>query len=136
MKLIISLVGLVAWGLWGYTVLFIEPDFLLAPIAFYLTLFVALTCTLSRVLIGGSVDERGNPSHNLGHGAIVSVLILFALWLQSLRMLTPLNAMLLAALFGFIELGFWLSQRQGEGRARRRMRRAENHEGSLAGLSD
>jgi hypothetical protein len=132
-RIFISLVGLAAWGLWGYTVLFIEPGTLLAPIAFYLSLFVALTCTLSRVLGGAGVNDGGSPPHNLGHGAIVSVLILFALWLQSLRMLTTLNAVLLAALFVFIELGFLLSRGQRLTRARRRPRRAAGPEAEIAG---
>jgi hypothetical protein len=132
-RIFISLVGLAAWGLWGYTVLFVEPDILLAPIAFYLPLFVALTCTLSRVLVGKSASDGGDPPLNLGHGAIVSVLILFALWLQSLRMLTSLNAVLLTALFLFIELGFFLSRGQRLPRARRRPRRVTGPEAEIAG---
>jgi hypothetical protein len=132
-RIFISLVGLAAWGFWGYTVLVIEPDLLLAPIAFYLSLFVALTCTLSRLLGGRDANDGGSQPHNLGHGAIVSVLVLFALWLQSLRMLTTLNAVLLAALFVFIELGFFLSRGQRLPRARRRPRRAAGPEVEIVG---
>lgn len=123
MGALISLIGLAAWAFWGYVVLFVEPDVLLAPIGFYFALFIALTCTLSRLLVG-SGGERGGASHNLGHAAIVSVLLLFALWLQSLRMLTTLNAILLATLFGFIELGFFLGRGGRRPRARRRPRRS------------
>ena len=128
MNLLVSLLTLAAWGLWGYTVLFVDPETPLAPAAFYGALFVALTGTLSRLLGGPSSPRGEEPSAsdglNLGHAAVVSTLILFALWLQSLGMLTPLNGILLASTFLLIELGFFLSGGRRRPRARRRPKRA------------
>ena len=125
MRFFVSILGLSAWALWGYAVTSVDPNVPMAPVGFYLALFVALTCTLSRLLAGpgAPVEGQPNPGLNLGHAAIVSVLLLFALWLQSLRMLTSLNGILLAALFGFIELGFFLSGGGRRSRPRRRPRR-------------
>ncbi len=124
MNVLTSLLTLGAWGLWGYVVLFVDPAVPGAPLAFYGALFVALTCTLGRLLGTISVDETGDGRRrqvpSLGHAAIVSTLVLFALWLQSLRMLTVLNGVLLSAMFVFVELGFFLS---GGGRRKPRARR-------------
>ena len=68
-------------------------------------------------------DHRRAVVPTLGHAAIVATLMLFALWLQSLRMLTSLNGILLAAMFVFIELGFFVSGGGRTSRARRRPRR-------------
>jgi len=126
MNLIVSLLALSAWVLWGYTVLFVDPDVPLIPVGFYGSLFVALTCTLARLLGPSGPSKTGgrfsSSRPSLGHAAVVSILLLFALWLQSLRMLTPLNGILLAAMFLFIELGFFLSGGTRGPRARRRRR--------------
>lgn len=136
MNLVTSLFTLGAWGAWGYTVVFIDPEVPLAPAAFYAALFLALTGTLSR-LLGGSAptqEERfiAPAVPNLGHAAVVSILILFALWLQSLGMLTPLNGTLLATTLLLIELGFFLSGGRRRPKARRRQRRAATPEPGLA----
>ncbi len=128
MNLLGSLFTLAAWGLWGYIVLFIDPDVTLAPVGFYAALFVALTGTLSRLLGGApQAHEEGLAAPlvpNLGQAAAVSTLILFALWLQSLGMLTPLNGTLLAVTLLLIELGFFLSGGRRRTKARRRPSRA------------
>lgn len=136
MNLLTSLLTLGAWGAWGYIVLFIDPEVPLAPAAFYAAFFVALTLTFSR-LLGGAVPAPGEGSAvslvpNLGHAAVVTVLILFALWLQSLGMLTPLNGILLAITLLLIELGFFLSGGRQRPRARRRPRRVATSEAGLA----
>lgn len=136
MNLLASLLTLGAWGLWGYVVLFIDPEVPLAPAAFYATLFVALTGTLSR-LLGGAPPEHEDrlmapQVPNLGNAAAVNTLILFALWLQSLGMLTPLNGTLLAATLVLIELGFFLSGGRRRPRARRRPRRVATPEAGSA----
>ncbi|MHB0869716.1 MAG: hypothetical protein ACYC66_12160 [Chloroflexota bacterium] len=122
MNLLVSFLTLGAWAAWGYIVLFVNPEVPLAPAGFYAALFLALTGTLSRML-GGADPVQGEDAAaapNIGHAAVVSVLILFALWLQSLGMLTPLNGTLLAITFLLIELGFFLS---GAGRRKARQRR-------------
>ena len=128
MNLFVSLMALAAWAAWGYTVLFVDPRIPMAPLVFYAALFLALTCTLALLMGAGGASEGGEPTQsaasNLGHAAVVSTLLLFALWLQSLRMLTPLSGILLAAMFLFIELGFLLSGAGRRPRARRRPRRS------------
>lgn len=119
MNLVISLLSLGGWVVWGYTTLFVDPNVPLAPLAFYAALFVALTCTLARLMGGSRSGESGHGS-NLGHASIVSMVLLFALWLQSLHMLTPLNGILLASMLAFIELGFFLSRGSRRGTEVRR----------------
>ncbi|HEX2924419.1 MAG TPA: hypothetical protein VHS28_10390 [Chloroflexota bacterium] len=124
MNLLTSLITLLAWIFWACTVLFVDPDIAVAPMLFYGTLFVALTCTLSRLMSGGDADGAGQSvvsfSANLGNSAVVSTLLLFALWLQSLGMLTPLNGGLLAVSFFLVEVGFYFSG--ADRRAKRRHR--------------
>ncbi len=136
MNLLASLFTLGAWALWGYIVLFVNPGASLAPAAFYAALFVALTGTLSR-LLGGAPQPRDErfPSSvmpNLGHAAAISPILLFALWLQSLAMLTPLNGILLAATLLLIELGFFLTGGGRSSKSRRRPRRAATPEAGSA----
>ncbi len=137
MNLIASTLTLAGWAAVAYIVLFVDPTPVLARAAFYAALFVALTCTLARLLGGQATAdperEKGPLIPNLGHAAIVSTLALFAMWLQSLRMLTSLNGTLLAAMFLFIELGFFLSR---SGRRRPRSRRRAGYPPTLeAGLA-
>ncbi|HEX9015198.1 MAG TPA: hypothetical protein VF960_04255 [Chloroflexota bacterium] len=127
MSLFVSLLGLIAWSVWGYTVVYLDPDVSLAAVAFYGALFVALTCTLARLRERPryeAADGTFVPARPaLGHGASIAILVLFALWLQSLRMLTSLNVILLVSALGFVELGFVLT-RDHPGAARpRRSRR-------------
>lgn len=137
MNLLVSFLTLCGWASWGYIVLFVDPGVPLAPLAFYGTLFVAVTCTLAQLLAGrakGEVDTNGSSSApNLGHAVALSTLLLFALWLQSLRMLMPLNVILLGATFLLIELGFFLGGSRRRPRARRRTRRQPASETGLAG---
>ena len=126
MSLIVSLLGLVAWAIWGVTVATIDPSTPFAPLAFYGSLFVALTCTLGRLRerpaydVAGEVRVSARPA--LGHAASIAILLLFALWLQSLRMLTSINAVLMVTSLAFVELGFWLT-RERRPKPRRRPRR-------------
>ena len=136
MNLLVSVLTLTAWGLWGYVVLFVDPEMPLAPASFYAALFVALTGTLSR-LLGGAPAPRDSESvalhiSNIGHAASVSTLILFALWLQSLGMLTSLNGTLLAATLLLIELGFFISGSRRRPRGRRRPKRGATAEAGSA----
>ncbi|MGI5834992.1 MAG: hypothetical protein ACOX87_00700 [Chloroflexota bacterium] len=123
MNLLISLMTIAGWASWGYIVLFLDPEASLAPLAFYATLFVALTCTLAQLLGGAREEDTSSSAPCLGHAAAVTTIILFALWLQSLRMLTPLNGILMVATFLLIELGFHLSGQRRRPRTRRRPRR-------------
>jgi hypothetical protein len=137
MNLLTSLITLLSWILWGCTVLFVDPDIPLASMLFYGTLYVALTCTLSRLMGGGDQDgEEGNGvgfTTNLGNAAVVSTLLLFALWLQSLGMLTPLNGGLLTVTFVLVEVGFHFSGGGRRSKARRRLRAVTTQEARLTG---
>src|SRR5450756_1658557 len=62
MNLFTSFLTLVAWVLWGCTILFVDPDVTLAPVLFYGTLFIALTCTLARLMGGGVQAEKERPT--------------------------------------------------------------------------
>ena len=111
--------------------MFIDPGAPLAPLAFYASLFVALTGTLSRLLVGAPSPEDkqvGHPVANLGHAAAASALVLFALWLQSLGMLTSFNGSLLAATLILIEVGFFFSGGRRRPKATRRPRRSATRE--------
>ncbi len=127
MSAFVSLLGLVAWALWGYTVIYMDPETPLAALPFYGALFVAVTCTLARLRETPGYERvdgvRVPAKPSLAHGASATTLLLFALWLQSLRMLTPLNAILLAMAMFFIEVGFLLTSRQSRRARRRRPRR-------------
>ncbi len=126
MNLLASLITLLAWGSWGCTVLFVDPDSSFAFLLFYGSLFIALTSTLSRLMAGGDHqgEERSgvSTSTSLGNAAVVTTLLLFALWLQSLGMLTPLNGGLLAVSFFLVEVGFYFSGSGRRARARRRLK--------------
>ena len=131
MNLLVSLFTLAAWGLWGYIVLFIDPETPLAPLAFYASLFVALTGTLSRLLVGAPSPQDKQVGHrvaNLGHAAAASTLVLFALWLQSLGMLTSFNGSLLAATLILIEVGFFFGDGRRRAKTTRRQRRSATRE--------
>ncbi len=129
MSLLMVFLGLVGWAAWGYTVAFMAPEAPFATIAFYGSLFVALTGTLARLLEtppyedADGVQVAAKPS--IGRAWVLATLLLFALWLQSIRMLTELNGVLLFATLFFIELGFRLTgERRRPLQSKRRPRRA------------
>lgn len=127
MSLLLSLLGIMGWAIWGYTVAFLDPEAPLATLAFYGGLFVALTCTLARLLETPAYEDadgvRVGARPGLGHGWVLATLLLFAMWLQSLRMLTQLNGILLFATLFFIELGFRLTGGGHRSQPKRRLRR-------------
>jgi hypothetical protein len=136
MSFLVSLLGLVGWAIWGYTVLFVEPEAPFGSVAFFAGLMMALTCTLARLLESPGYEDvdgvRVSPKPALGHAAALSIMFLFALWLQSLRMLTTLNGALLALTVAMIELGFRLTERRGP-RVRRRSGHSALSNGGRAG---
>lgn len=135
MSLLVSIIGLVSWSFWGYTVITISPETPIAPLAFYGSLFVALTCTIARLREAPGYEDRdGNKvgaRPAVGHAAAATTLLLFALWLQSLRMLSSLNVMLLCSAMLFVEVGFVLTGRQH--RSGRRTRPTRLASGAPAG---
>jgi len=132
MSLFVSLLTVFGWASWGYVVLLVEPSAPVAPLAFYGTLFIALSCTLAQLLGDHASEGETSSGPALGHGAAVTTVLLFALWLQSLSMLTPVNGILLAITFILIQMGFRLGRDRGRPRARRRPRRAPTIEAGVA----
>ncbi|HEY7068131.1 MAG TPA: hypothetical protein VII06_42160 [Chloroflexota bacterium] len=109
--------ALVGWTAWTLTVLGVPPSAPGAQSVFYGSLLVALTATGAVVLsIAARHREPRRPTRGavgyLPHALLASFLLLFALWLQSLRMLAWPNALLLLGLFVLIEGAYGLASRR------------------------
>ena len=105
------------WGAWLLTVLGVPPTARGAQAAFYGCLFVALSASAAVFLALGSRPREARRATRgtaqfLPHTVLGSFLLLFGLWLQSLRMLTLQNALLLIALFVLIEGAYNLASRR------------------------
>lgn len=100
--------AVVGWTAWTLTVLGVPPTAPGAQGAFYLSLLLALPAT-GALLLALAAQRREGRRASRGtlfywpHAFVGSFLLLFALWLQSLRMLTLPNGLLLLALFALIE---------------------------------
>jgi hypothetical protein len=110
LALVVVALMLTAWGGLGWLTLNVGPrEHPLAVPTFYLLAFVAITSTgalVGWVLTrpGGQRGRLVSPAGFLGHAMLLAVISLFAVWLQSLRMLTTTVALLLAGLYVFLEL--------------------------------
>ncbi len=116
--LAMALVALSAWGGLGWLVLTIPPARPFAVAAFYVFAFTALASTAACVAWLGFGSRprpggRGSPAGYVGHAMLFAAIALFALWLQSLRMLTPVVALLLLGLYVFLELALLFGTRGG-----------------------
>lgn len=101
--------GALAWGGLGWLVLNIPPSRPLALWAAYAFGFVAITATTSVLvwLVRRPRSEDGelkSPVGYLGHAMLFAVIVLFGVWLQALRTLTPIVALLLLGLYAVLEL--------------------------------
>jgi hypothetical protein len=108
--------ALAGWGAVAAIVTRTYPTQPQALVAFYGALFVALSATAGCLFwLALRALSRKNPPHPtlsyLSHGMVFSALALFGLWLQSLRMLSPLHVVLLFGLFLFFELAVALGGR-------------------------
>jgi hypothetical protein len=106
-----------SWCAWLLTILGVPPTARGAQPAFYGSLFVALSASAAVFLALGSRPKEARRAargtvHFLPHTLLGSFLLLFGLWLQSLRMLTVQNALLLLALFVLIEGAYNLASRR------------------------
>jgi hypothetical protein len=72
-----------------------------------------------------SDGQLRSPASYVGHAALLASIGLFALWLQSLRMLTPVVALLLLGLYAFLELALLFGTR---GAIDLDLRRAPGHD--------
>ncbi len=110
------LTSLAAWSGLAWLVATIPPGQSLALVAFYLFAFTGLSATaaLAAWLALRQRQPAGrlrSPTGYLGHAMLFAAIVLFALWLQSLRMLTPVAAALLLGLYLFLELALLFGTR-------------------------
>ena len=97
------LVSAAAWGGLAWLVVSVPPAQPFALVTACVFAFVAIAGT--GALIMWAVLRRGRPAvAYLGHSMLLAVIVLFALWLQLLRTLTPAVAVLLVGLYAFLEL--------------------------------
>jgi hypothetical protein len=114
--LLVSAASLGAWGGLGWLIVTEPPDDPFALAAAYGLAFAAITCTatLAAWLALRPRLHSGRLASPLGyvwHAMLLAVITLFALWLQSLRMLSPLVAVLLVGLYAFLELAILFGTR-------------------------
>jgi hypothetical protein len=98
-----------AWGGLGWLLTNVPPSRPLAVLAAYVFAFAAITSTAS---FGAWLALRPrletgrlrSPAGYLAHSMLLAIIILFAIWLQTLRTLTPIVVVLLIGLYAFMEL--------------------------------
>ena len=101
--------ALLAWGGLGWLVLSVPPSRPLSLLAAYVFAFVGLTASVAEVvwLVRRPRTQDGqlkSPAGYLGHAMLLAIIVLFAMWLQALRTLTPIAALLLLGLYAVLEL--------------------------------
>ncbi len=109
--------AILGWLAWLLTVLGVPPSLPGAQPVFYGSLLVALTASSAVFLaVAARRREPRRPTRGatffLPHTLLASFLLLFALWLQSLRVLALPNALLLLGLFVLIEGAYSLASRR------------------------
>ena len=87
----------------------VPPSTPLAEPVLFLFVFVAVSClvALGAWIVVRPRDQDGRRRSAvafLGHAMLFAAVSLFALWLQSLRMLSPLNVLLLSGLYVCLDL--------------------------------
>jgi ABC-type proline/glycine betaine transport system permease subunit len=95
-----------AWGGLGWLLTNVPPSRPLAVLAAYVFAFAALTSTVA-LLFWAALRHRlaqRSPASYLAHAMLLAIIVLFAVWLQTLRTLTPIAAALLVGLYVFMEL--------------------------------
>jgi hypothetical protein len=98
-----------AWGGLGWLFVSVPPSRPLSVQAAYLFAFVAITATCAALLwlIRRPRTDEGqlkSPAGYLAHAMLLAIIVLFAMWLQTLRTLTPIAALLLLGLWAVLEL--------------------------------
>jgi hypothetical protein len=107
-----------AWGGLGWVLTNVPPSRPLAVVAAYVFAFAALTSTVA--LLAWVVQLRPgrdpqaslrSPAGYLAHSMLLSIIVLFAVWLQTLRTLTPIALVLLVGLYVCMELALLFGTR-------------------------
>jgi len=100
--------AIAAWGGVGWLVLNIEPTRPLALLAAYVFGFVALTSTGALLfwvaLRPREAGQLKSPAGYMPHSMLLAIIVLFGVWLQALRTLTPIVGLLLLGLYAILEL--------------------------------
>jgi hypothetical protein len=101
--------AVLAWGGLGWFVLTVPPTRPLSVLAVYACGFVAVTTSGAVLmwLIRRPRTDAGrlkSPAGYLSHSMLLAFIVLFAMWLQTLRTLTPIVALLLIGLYAVLEL--------------------------------
>jgi hypothetical protein len=105
-----------AWGGLAWLLTNVPPTRPLAVLAAYVFAFSALTSTgalLAWVALRPRHDDGRLKSAAvyLAHAMLLAVIVLFGLWLQALRTLTPTVALLLVGLYAAVELALLFGTR-------------------------
>src|ERR1051326_9610419 len=101
--------ALLAWAGLGWLLVNVPPGRPLALLAAYVFGFVAIT-SQGAILIWLARRPRfedgrlKSPAGYLAHSMLLAIIVLFALWLQGLRTLTPIVVVLLIGLYVVLEL--------------------------------
>lgn len=98
-----------AWGGLGWLLTNVPPSRPLAILAAYVFAFAAITSSgavLAWIALRPRLEDGRlrSPAEYLAHSMLLATLVLFAVWLQTLRTLTPIAAALLIGLYAFLEL--------------------------------
>ena len=98
-----------AWGGLGWVVATVPPTRPVAVLAAYVFAFAGLTSSgalLAWLAFRPRSEDGGlkSPAGYLAHSMLLAIIALFALWLQALRMLTPIVVFLLIGLYAVLEL--------------------------------
>ena len=93
-----------AWAGLGWLIQNVPPTRELAVPAAYVFAFTALTGTGALLVWVVWRPAGASPARYLSHSMLFALIALFAVWLQSLRVLTPVVAALLLGLYAFLEL--------------------------------
>src|SRR5579872_3469459 len=101
--------ALLGWAGLGWLVLNVGPSRPMSIPAAYVLAFVGITATVAVLvwLIRRPRADDGHlksPAGYLSHAMLLAVIVLFALWLQAIRTLTPIVAVLLIGLYAVLEL--------------------------------
>jgi hypothetical protein len=107
---VVTLVAAVAaWGGLGWLLTNVPPSRPLAVLAAFVFGFAAITSTVSLLAwlaLRSRQDQSraASPAVYLAHSMLLGIIVLFAVWLQTLRTLTPIAAILLIGLYASMEL--------------------------------
>jgi ABC-type proline/glycine betaine transport system permease subunit len=93
-----------AWAGLGWLVLNAAPTRPLAVLAAYVFGFAAITSTGAFLAWLAFGRNGGSPAGYVAHSMLLAIIVLFGMWLQTLRTLTPIVVVLLIGLYVFLEL--------------------------------